>query len=136
VSRLQAVYYRDERGREPVRDYVRGLDPRGRVALRNQIRRLNLLTSAMPHLPFPYSSQIEGELRELRCHVGSELHRILYQRSQNLVVLLHAFRKTTAEVPRAEITLAQRRWDDFARGWRSATHPSPSRRPRRPVSST
>jgi phage-related protein len=112
VSRLQAVYYRDERGREPVRDYVRRVDPRGRVALRNQIRRLNLLTSAMPHLPFPYSSQIEGELRELRCHVGSELHRILYQRSQNLVVLLHAFRKTTAEVPRAEITLAQRRWDD------------------------
>jgi hypothetical protein len=30
------------------------------------------LSSALPHLPFPLSSQIVGELRELRCHVGRE----------------------------------------------------------------
>jgi putative component of toxin-antitoxin plasmid stabilization module len=58
------------------------------VALDNQIDRLNMLNTSNPHLPFPHSSQIRGELRELRCHFGSELYRILYRRSRNLIVLL------------------------------------------------
>ena len=41
--------------------------------LTNQIARLNLLTPAHPHLPFPHSSQLDGELRELRCHYGRTL---------------------------------------------------------------
>jgi hypothetical protein len=36
--------------------------------LPNQLDRLNLQTDAIPHLPFPHSSQIEGELRELAAH--------------------------------------------------------------------
>jgi phage-related protein len=97
VNNFQAVYYRDSRGREPVRDYVRGLDARRRAILRNQLGRLNELNPSVPHLPFPHSSQIDGELRELRCHVGSELHRMLYRRSDNLIVLLHAFPKRTGK---------------------------------------
>lgn len=37
----------------------------------------------------------------------------LYQRSRNLVVLLHVFRKDTGKVPNAEIETAKRRWEDF-----------------------
>jgi phage-related protein len=71
-----------------------------------------MLTPANPHLPFPYSSQVEGELRELRCHYGRELYRILY-RSANLVILLHMFRKDTGRLPPREIEVAKRRWADF-----------------------
>ena len=71
--------------------------------LLNQIDRLNLLTDAIPHLPFPHSSQIEGELREFRCHVGAELYRVLYRRSERLIVLLHIFRKKAKKVPAGEI---------------------------------
>jgi phage-related protein len=81
--------------------------------LLNQIDRLNLLTDAIPHLPFPHSSQIEGEFRELRCHVGAELYRVLYRRSERLIVLLHGFRKKTKKVPEAEIRVARDRWEDF-----------------------
>jgi phage-related protein len=110
---LQAVYYRAPDGSEPVKDYVAALDARRRVVLQNQLDRLNLLTDSLPHLPFPHSSQIEGELRELRCHVGAELYRVLYRRSERLIVLLHIFRKKTKKVPVAEIEVARRRWDDF-----------------------
>ncbi len=36
-----------------------------------------MLRTNDPPLPFPWSSQLEGELRELRCHYGSELYRVL-----------------------------------------------------------
>jgi phage-related protein len=110
---FQAVYYRAADGSEPVREYLAALNKRRRVTLQNQLERVNLLTDSLPHLPFPHSSQIEGELRELRCHVGSELYRVLYRRSEGLIVLLHIFRKATKKVPEAEIRVARRRWDDF-----------------------
>lgn len=95
-------------------DFVASLDVRRQVVLDNQIDRLNSLGPSNPHLPFPHSSQIEGELRELRCHYGRELYRILYRRSRNLIVLLHVFRKDTGAVPQPEIQIAADRWDDFS----------------------
>jgi DNA-binding transcriptional regulator YiaG len=67
----------------------------------------------IPHLPFPHSSQVEGELRELRCHYGRDLYRILYRRSERLVVLLHIFPKRSARVGQSDIRVAQERWEDY-----------------------
>jgi phage-related protein len=113
MSNLQAVYYRASDGTEPVLDFVMGLDAKRRAVLLSQIGRLNLLSDSTPHLPFPLSSQVEGELRELRCHMGAEHYRVLYQRSERLIVLLHAFRKTTGKLPRGEVKIARDRWEDF-----------------------
>jgi phage-related protein len=113
MSNLQAVYYRDADGVEPVLDFIASLDSKRRAALSRQLDRLNDLSDAMPHLPFPHSSQVDGELRELRCHMGSEHYRVLYRRSKHLIVLLHAFPKTTGKLPAGEIKIAQMRWDDF-----------------------
>jgi phage-related protein len=66
-----------------------------------------------PPLPFPHSSQVDGLLRELRCHYGRDLYQILYQRSGNLLVLLHALEKRTGSLPRADIDIAKKRFDDF-----------------------
>lgn len=113
MSNFQAVYYRDASGAEPVREFIDGLDAKRRAALLRQIDRLNLLSDQLPHLPFPHSSQIAGELRELRCHMGSDHYRVLYRRSDRLIVLLHAFPKATAKVPPGEIKVAEDRWADF-----------------------
>lgn len=110
---MQAVFYRDQSGREPVREQIVSLDPETRSAIGRQIDRLNLLSDAMPHLPFPHSSQVDGELRELRCHYGRDLYRILYRRSDGLVVLLHIFAKRSAKIDQRDIRIAQERWKDF-----------------------
>ena len=81
MSNYQAVYYRDADGREPVREFIASLDEATQAAIDNQIDRLNMLNDRLPHLPFPHTSQIEGELRELRCHYGRDLYRVLYRRS-------------------------------------------------------
>jgi phage-related protein len=110
---FQAVFYRDASGREPVRDFLESLDEDSQAAIEHQIGRLNLLSDSTPHLPFPHSSQVEGELRELRCHYGRQLYRILYRRSDRLVVLLGIFAKRSARVDPREIRTAHERWEDF-----------------------
>lgn len=112
---MQAVYYRDGDGVEPVRLFLDHLDPAERAALDLQIDRRNVLRDTDPPLPFPHSSQVKGDLRELRCHFGRRLYRVLYRRSRGFYVLLNVFRKSTAAVPEAEAAMADRRWDDFVR---------------------
>lgn len=65
---MRAVYYRDLSGYEPVKDYLARLPSAHREAIFIAIDMLNRLESTDPPLPFPLSSQIEGPLRELRCH--------------------------------------------------------------------
>ena len=116
MQRFHAVFYRASDGTEPVDAFIEALDsPRRQAALDFQIGRLNLLSETDPHLPFPHSSQIEGVLRELRCHYGRELYRILYRRSGSLLVLLHMFRKDTGTLPAHEVEIARERWNDFKR---------------------
>lgn len=110
---MQAVFYRSADGSEPVDEFIDRLEPRVQVVLDNQIDWLNHLTPFDPHLPFPHSSQVEGELRELRCHYGRQHYRILYSRSGSLFILLHAFRKTTGQIPEREKSIARQRWEDF-----------------------
>ena len=99
MAKTTAVYYRAPDGSEPVSDFIESLTLRRQVAIDNQIDRLNDLDPAAPPLPFPHSSRVEGELRELPCHYGSEQYRILYRRSRNLFALLHAFRRPRRRCP-------------------------------------
>jgi len=121
---MQAVYYRGPDGAEPVNAFIESLPAEVQVAIDTQIGRLNLLAPSDPPLPFPYSSQIVGELRELRCHYGDRLFRVLYRRSEHLFVLLHIFEKRTRQASAQDITTAESRWDDFKRRMQE--------RPRRP----
>jgi phage-related protein len=96
--------------------------------IKGQIREMNGIPDNSPPLPFPRTSQIEGALRELRCHSGSDLYRILYRRSGNLFVLLHVISKTSSAIPRRDIELAQTRWRDY-----KIRMDAPGRRGPRPV---
>lgn len=117
------MYYRAANGSEPVDAFIDALEPKIQVVLDNQIDRIALFG---PQLPFPHSSQIEGQLRELRCHYGNTLYRILYRRSDNLFVLLHILEKRTGAIPEADKRIARERWADFKR----RMNESPRRPPR------
>jgi phage-related protein len=123
---VQAVYYRDAQGDEPVNNFIDGLSPERQEEIDHTIALLNRLGPSDPPLPFPYSSQVDGQLRELRCHYGRELYRVLYRRSRNLFVLLHAIDKRSAAIPSADIDIANARWDDF----QARMNVSPRRPPR------
>lgn len=91
----------------PVRDFLDGLEPAKRAKV---LAIIKLLEEYGPTLPFPYSSQIEGKLRELRSHYADEQYRVLYYgAADRSFVLLHAFVKRTKKTPPREIDVANDR---------------------------
>lgn len=68
-----------------------------------------------PTLDFPYTSQIEGKLRELRLRIGKTRYRVLYFfDSRQTGILLHGFTKTTAAVPEGDKAIGRRRMNAHA----------------------
>jgi len=117
------VYYRNISGREPVHEAILRLSPHDQVAVDNHIFRL---VEFGPTLPYPWSSQVAGELRELRADAGRSHYRILYRRSHNIFVLLHFLEKRVDRLSQADIEVADSRWADF-----QARMNAPIRRPPR-----
>lgn len=98
----------------PVRDFLSRLDKARRAKLVALIR---LLEEQGPTLPFPYSSQIRGRLRELRTQYGKDHYRILYFGGpRRTFVLVHAFAKRTPSTPERDIALAERRMAAYVEG--------------------
>lgn len=114
MAQTQAVYYRDQRGSEPVDQFIEALPANRAAKIDDYVEgHLNGKPPDAPPPEFPITSQIQGELRELRVRFANTRYRILYQRSEDLVVLLHAIEKDTGAVPRSDIKLAKRRVADF-----------------------
>jgi phage-related protein len=113
-GRTQATYYRDEQYVQPVEQFIDALAPRHSAKVEAQLdEHLNGRPAEAPPPEFPITSQIEGELRELRIRFGGTRYRILYQRTGNLMVLLHGFEKNTGSVPPSEVAIAKRRMRDL-----------------------
>ena len=115
--RTQAVYFRDNAGREPVNAFLEDLahsNPQAAAKIDECVEQhLNGKDASAPPPEHPISSQVDGELRELRVRFGKTRYRILYRRSGLLVVLLHIFEKNTDKLPARDRKLAIRRFADF-----------------------
>jgi phage-related protein len=65
-------------------------------------------------VPFPYSSQVRGRIRELRAHYGDDHYRVLYFGAPGRVfVLLHAFAKRSAKISERDIRIAAARMQRY-----------------------
>lgn len=93
-------FYFDDDGDAPVQDWLGNLpeEVRGKV-----LARIQLLKEHGPSLDYPFTSQIEGKLRELRLRMGKTRYRVLYFFDESRVaILLHGFTKTTATVAESD----------------------------------
>jgi hypothetical protein len=100
-------FYADEDDSFPVRVWLDSVpeEVRGKV-----LARINLLKTGGPTLDFPYTSQIEGKLREARLRVGKTRYRVLYFFDEaRTAVLLHGFTKATAAVEEADKKIGRTR---------------------------
>lgn len=106
----QIAFYEDDDGKCPVEEFLNSLPHQQRAKI---FQRLQMLTEWGPNLPYPYSSQVEGPLRELRASFGKAHYRVLYYGDKNRVfVLLHGFVKKTEAIPEQDKRLAWQRLQD------------------------
>ena len=100
-------FYEEEDGSAPVEKFLAQLprEHRGKA-----LAIVKLLEEAGPILPFPYSSQVRGKIRELRTQHGKDRIRILYfADKQRRFILLHAFLKRAEKLSEHDIATAERR---------------------------
>jgi phage-related protein len=107
----QIQFYERDDGGCPVEEFLNELDrpPRAKV-----LALIQLLAEQGPTLPFPYSSQVRGRIRELRTQYGRENLRVLYfGASAREWVLLHGFTKRTPKTPERDIAIAEARMIEY-----------------------
>jgi phage-related protein len=102
-------FFVDERGNAPAEEYLASLPLQHRAKALALIR---MLEQEGPSLPFPYSSQVRGKLRELRTQQGKDKLRILYfGGAQRVFVLLHGIVKRTAQLPEEDVRVTEARME-------------------------
>lgn len=105
------VFYLDDGGGNPVRDFLETHDLRAQVRLR---RAVELLAERNVAAGEPLVRHLDGKLWELRVESNTNIYRIVYAFSTGRrIVLLHGFQKKTQKTPQREIATAARRFDDF-----------------------
>ena len=104
-------FYIDDRGGVPVRSFIKDFNMKSRAKIG---RYLALLEEHGSDLPRPYADHVRGKIRELRVKTSDGNIRIFYfffiERN---IILLHAFRKKTQELPEREINQAERNMHNF-----------------------
>jgi hypothetical protein len=120
VGNLQAVYYQDSHGHEPVRHQIEQLQPKAQDSILDTIDLLNDRTDESPELGYPYTSGLKGKhyraFRELRVAYGKSMWWIIFRRSERLFVLLHMVSHNQRdEIPDADKAIALRHWEDMKR---------------------
>lgn len=100
-------FYEDVDGNAPVETFLDGLPKQQRA---KALALVKLLEEQGTNLPFPYSSQVLGRLRELRTRFGKTRLRILYfADSRRIFMLLHGLLKATDKLPESDIQKAEER---------------------------
>lgn len=108
---VEIVYFRTERGDEPVREFVDALDIGSR---RKFWRKIAYLEQFDKDLCEPHAKHLGNGIYELRFRGPDGHFRVLYFFfSAHCAVLTNAFKKKTDRVPEREIELALARMDQF-----------------------
>jgi len=106
-------FYEAATGYAPVEQFLDRLTEKQRAKLFGLI---TMLKAYGPTLPFPYSSQVRGRLRELRTQLGKTRMRILYFADANQEFqLLHGVVKDTQKLEESDIKAGEARMADHAR---------------------
>ena len=106
------VFYVEEDGGSPVKDFLNSLDRPTQVRLLVSIERLRIENVTARE---PLVKRLEGKIWELRRESNTNIFRVLYfiVTGRN-IILLHGLQKKTQKTPRREIETALKRMQRYA----------------------
>ncbi len=103
---LPASFYRSASGVEPVREWLRGMDPQDRRIIGEDIRTVEF---GWP-IGMPVCRPLGRGLSEVRSSITKKrISRVLFCIHGDIMVLLHGFIKKTRKTPDEDLAIALRR---------------------------
>jgi phage-related protein len=112
LKKVPARFYRNEKGTEPVRDWLQDLGKEDRKKIGADIATVEY---GWP-VGMPTSRAMGSGLWEVRTNLGdSRIARVLFCLCEGQMVLLHGFIKKTQKTPKADLDLAKKRMKEVAR---------------------
>jgi phage-related protein len=103
--RLKVVFFRTERGNEPVREWLRSLSIEEKRIIGEDIKTVQF---GWP-LGMPVVRPMEPGLWEVRSRLPDRIARVLFTVNGNVMVLLHGFIKKSEKTPVDDLRLARQR---------------------------
>lgn len=109
-KKIPVVFYRTEAGAEVVRDWLRDLDDRDRLAIGQDLMRVQYRWP----VGMPLCRPLGNGLWEVRTSLPSaRIARMLFCVQGGVVLVLSGFIKKTQKTPNEELALARRRMREF-----------------------
>lgn len=102
---IRVVFFRLDPGREPVREWLKGLSKKNRKSIGEDIKTLQY---GWP-VGMPLARKMADDLWELRSHISSGIARTFFTVYRQRIVLLHGFVKKARNTPANEVAVAKRR---------------------------
>jgi phage-related protein len=99
-------------GAEPVRDWLKGLEKKVRVAVGSEIERVQWNWPVSK----PLVDGLGQGLYEVRTSCAGSIYRVFFSCVAGEMILLHGFQKKTQKTPQAEIYLARARQGELRAG--------------------
>ena len=108
---LRVVFFRTDRGNDPVRDWLESLGERSEMIIDTDI---TVVAENWPSvLGTSLVKKLQGEesLWEIRSRISSEkrIARVLFTVEAGEIILLHGFIKKSQRTPRKDLRIARRR---------------------------
>jgi phage-related protein len=106
LKRLPARFYRSNNGHEPVREWLKGLEPEDRKVIGEDIKDIEF---SWP-IGMPLVRPLGRELWEVRSSLlHGRIARVIFCTEREYMVLLHGLIKKTQKTPQRDIDLALKR---------------------------
>ena len=103
--RIPVLFFQLDSGREPVREWLKGLARDDRKTIGEDIKTLQF---GWP-IGMPLARKMGNDLWELRSTLSSGIARTFFTIFRNKIVLLHGFVKKSQKTPANELATAKRR---------------------------
>jgi len=104
---VDARFFRNASGTEPVREWLKGLSKGDRYQIGEDVR---YVQTRFPHVGLPVWRSLKGGLFEVRSALsGNRIARVLVCFADDRMVLLHGFIKKQRKTPQDELDLAKKR---------------------------
>ena len=109
AKKFPAIFYTNDQGNEPVREWLRSLNKKDRTYIGTDIRTVEF---GWP-IGMPLCKNLGNGLHEVRTQLNNRIARVVFCVADEQIVLLHGFIKKTQKISKADKDLALKRKKDL-----------------------